>query len=771
MNEIVYGQAIKRREDERLISGRGQYADDASAAGLLRAVFVRAPYPAATIRSIDISDALAQPNVVAVLTAADLTADGVNDWSIPAKLPRVGGGVSVETAQPLLARDIVRFAGEPVAMVIAATLAEAMDAAERVIVDYQESAAVLDALDAAKPDAPQLWADRPGNLAYHWAAGDADGAAAALAASHHVAKLQAHVSRVAAMPMEPRSALGYVGDDGRPVLRVSHQGPHVVRNCLAACFGLHRKDLRVIADDVGGSFGLKSGFPREEAMVFHAARKLQRAVRWTAQRSESFVSDDHGRDVHVTSELGLDANGKFTALRVRYDSNVGASMDGRSIAAVRNMGGIAGVYATPLIFGEAYGFFTHTQPVKPYRGAGRPEATFAIERVIDVAAAETGIDPAELRRRNLISPETMPYQTPFMFKYDCGEFARCMDKALELAGYASFPQRRKEAAARGKLRGIGIANPIEVSSGPYGMPATDWATVRAHADGTVTLISGQKSTGQGLATTLSTLVAHRLGLPLSRVNYIEGDTDLIADGKGNGGSSALGVGGPTTLLGVDLMLDKAKDIASDALEVAKADIEFADAEFRVAGTDRRIGLAAIAQIAEERDGEGSLAGLAKLTMDQPTYPNGCHICEVEIDPETGVVEVLGYASVEDVGRVLNPLLVEGQIHGGVAQGIGQALLEEIRYQDGQLVSGSFMDYAMPRASDVPRMVGETLEVPTAINELGAKGVGEAGAVGGLAAAMNAICNALQPAGILHLDMPATPLRVWTALRDAGYRAG
>lgn len=766
----MYGQAGLRREDDRLISGRGRYVDDVFHPGALRAAFVRSPYPAATIVSIDMKAALAHPGVVAVLTAADMAAEGHEGWAIPAKLPKVGGGFATETPKLLLVRDKIRFLGEPVAMVLAQTEAAALDAAELVNVKYEEQTAVLDPFAAVAAGAPLLWTDRPGNIAYHWQNGDSEGVARALASSHHVAQLKSHVSRVCSMPMEPRSALAYIGEDGRPVLRLAHQAPHQMRNCLAACFGLDRSELRVIAEDVGGSFGLKSGFAREEALVFWAARYLKSAVRWRAARSESFLADDHGRDVFITAELGLDLNGKFTALRVRYDVNIGAYMDNRTIFTIMNFGGIAGVYSTPLISGEAIGYFTNTQPTLPYRGAGRPEATSAIERVIDVAACETGIDPAELRRRNLIPPTAMPYQTPFLFRYDCGEFERNMERALELAGYSSFAERRNEARKRGRLRGIGIANPIEVAAGPYTKPAPDWATLRAHPDGTVTLFTGQKSTGQGLDTALSKLVAERLGLSLSKVKYVEGDTDLLANGKGNGGSSALALAGPVALKSVEAMLQTGTKIASDELDAAPVDIEFSNGKFRIVGSDRTISLAQVATAAEAApDSDGLSSGPIEFANKHPSYPNGCHICEVEIDPETGRLEIISYVSVEDVGRVLNPVLVEGQIHGGVAQGVGQALLEEVRYENGQLVTGSFMDYAMPRASDLPSIVSENLEVPTSTNVLGVKGVGEAGAVGGLAAAMNAICNALAPAGIRHLDMPATPARIWSALRDADYQ--
>jgi carbon-monoxide dehydrogenase large subunit len=768
VTEIQFGQSVPRREDDRLLTGRGEYVDDLRRDGALTAVFVRSPYASARILSIDASAALAHPGVAAVLTAAEVRADGVNECRKPFTLPLVGGGDAVETRRPLLAEDRVRFVGEPVALVIADSAFAAQDAAELVLVDYEAGEAVTDVLRAAAADAPQVWTDRPGNLAFHWRQGDIGALDAALAASHHVARLSARISRVSAAPMEPRGALAYQGEDGRTVLHASHQGPHLLRNELAAAFGLEREDLRVIAGDVGGSFGMKSGAMREEMAIFWAARRLQRPLRWTSTRSDSFLADDQARDVHVTAELGLDAQGRFTALRVRYDINVGAYMNWRSTTPILNFGGIAGVYTTPVIVGEALGFFSHTPCTTAYRGAGRPDATYSLERVIDVAALELGIDPAELRRRNLIPPQAMPYQTPFIFKYDCGEFERNLDRALELSGYAGFPARREEARRRGKLRGIGVASPIEVAGGPYRKPAPDWSVVRAHDDGSVTVVVGNMSVGQGLETTFSSLVAQWLGLPADQVKYVQGDTDAIADGKGNGGSSALSTCGTATQMGVDDLLDKARAIAARELEVSSADLVYADGAFRVPGSDIVITLAQLAKVTRESGG-GSLAGTAMFAPPSGTFPNGCHVCEVEIDPDTGTVQVVGYTSVEDVGRVLNPLLVEGQIQGGVAQGIGQALQEEIRFDDsGQLITGSFMDYAMPRASDLPRVVGDNPETPTAMNPLGVKGVGEAGTVGGLAATMNAVCNALQPAGIRHLDMPATPQRVWRALQQAGW---
>ena len=766
MNEITFGKSVRRREDDRFISGRGQYTDDVHHEGALWSAFVRAPVASAKILSVDVSAALDAPGVVAVLTAEDLVSDGIPEFLVPIGITNMDGSPATVTPRPLLARDRIRFLAEPVAMVIAETATIAHDAAELVLIDYEDIPPVLTPADAREEGAALLWDDRPANKAFHWRAGDVDGTARALSSSHHVARLSAHITRVAAMPMEPRSALAYVDGDGRSVLRLSHQNPHALRNNLCEVFGLGRNDVRVIAGDVGGSFGMKSGYLREEALVFWAARRLKRPVRWTATRSETFLSDEQARDVHVTAELGLDPDGRFTALHVRYDINVGAYLSGRSATPILNFGGIAGVYTTPHIVGEAAGYFTNTAPTAAYRGAGRPDATFVIERIIDVAAQEMGIDPAELRRRNLIPPEAMPYQTPFIFRYDCGEFERNMNRALELADYRSFSERQKQARDRGRLRGIGIANPIEVAAGPYGKPGKDFATIRAHADGTVTLYAGTMSVGQGLDTTLSTIVAERLGLPLEKVRYVQGDTDAQDNGKGSGGSAALTVGGSAIMVGVDALLEKGREIAAEELEASTFDIEYANGSFRIVGSDRLISLAEVAAIAEQRMEDG-LSSAGEFVPPHATFPNGCHVCEVEIDPETGRTEVIRYVSVEDVGRVLNPLLVEGQIHGGVAQGLGQVLMEEVRFgSDGQLVSGSFMDYAMPRADDLPMIESENLETPTDLNPLGVKGVGEAGTVGGLAAAMNAVNNALAQVGVGHFDMPATPYRVWEAIRNA-----
>lgn len=762
---VKFGEPMSRREDDRLVQGRGCYVDDTHEPGELIAVFVRSNYASAKLLGIDASTALAHPGVVAVLTGADLKADGVDVHSAPFKLQQPDGTQAVSTPRPLLVDGRVRFVGEPVAMVIAQSLQAAIDASELVLVDYETLEAVIDRESATRAGAPSVWPDRAGNVAFRWQKGDQPACEKVMEASHHVTRLDFRISRVSAMPLEPRGAVAFPDERGRTVLRLAHQSPHLMRNELAAMFGIGRDEVRVLVGDVGGSFGMKSGVLREEAAIYWAARRLKKRIRWMATRSESLLGDDQARDLDITAALGLDAQGRFTCLHVRYELNIGAYMSWRSTVALANFGGIAGVYTTPVIIGEANGYFSNTPPTAAYRGAGRPEATYAVERLIDVAAQEIGMDPVELRRRNLIPPSAMPYQTPFIFQYDCGEFERNMDRALSLSRYSDFPARREASRRAGKLRGIGIANPIEVAGGPYAKPAPDWSEIRAHADGTVTLAAGAMSVGQGHETSLPQLVAQRLGIAPESVRYVQGDTDAIANGKGNGGSGGLILGGTAASLSVDDLIDKARHLAARELEASVHDIEYAAGVFRVAGSDLTITLGDVASTAEQ--GGASLLGAGQFALSQSTFPNGCHICEVEVDPDTGAVEVVGYTSVEDVGRVMNPKLVEGQIHGGVAQGIGQALMEQICYDEtGQLLTGSFMDYAMPRASDMPAMRGENPETPTPLNPLGVKGVGEAGTVGALAATMNAVCHALQPAGVRHIDMPATPLRVWTALMEA-----
>jgi len=758
-------RANGRIEDRRLVTGHGRYCDDVEAEGALYAAFARSPYASARVSALDAAPARKLPGVVAVLTGRDLAADGIPPHAVPMKVEGPDGRQYRQTARPLLIEERVRYLGEPLALVVAESRHAAADGAEAVAVELEPLPAVADLAQAEAADAPLVWADAPANLAFHWRKGDWEEVGAALAASCHVARVASHVSRVAAAPMEPRCALVVPAAEGPTTLYASHQNAQALRQGVAAVLKLDVEAVHVVCPDVGGAFGMKSGPLREEIALVWAARRLGRPLRWTAERGEGFLSDEVGRDVHVVSELGLDRDGGFTALRVSMISNVGAYASGRSMTPIMNVGGIAGVYKTPLIAGEVIGRFTNSIPAGPYRGAGRPDATFAIEAAIDRAARDLGRDPLELRRQNLIPASAMPYQTPFLFAYDSGDFAQTMTLAAERADYAGFEQRRREAAARGKLRGIGIANPIEVAGGPFGNPGPDFARLTIAADGTVTLGSGVMSCGQGLETALLRLADEALGLPEEQLRFVQGDTEVVPEGKGMGGSAAMTTGGPAVVAAVEQALEKARALAADLLEAAPADLEYAAGRFTIAGTDRSLTLAQIAEAAEARG--TALAGAGEFAPAVPTYPNGCHICEVEIDPETGQCQVVGYACVEDIGRVLYPQLAAGQVHGGVAQGLGQALMEAIRLDpdDAQVLSGSFLDYAMPRALDLPRYDCTFTEVPTAVNPLGVKGVGEAGTVGALAAGINAVRNALAAAGVEDFDMPATPDRIWRALRS------
>ena len=768
----IQAKSVRRREDVRLLTGAGNYAADAAPPGMAVAIFLRSPHAHAGIEHIDTTGAQAVPGVIAVYTATDLT----DVAAIPGGIgfPRPDGGAAPKTDRPLLAAGRVRFVGEPVALVIAESRSAGLEAADAIAVDYAAMPVVTEPAAAMRPGAPAVWDDVPDNIGFLWQRGDAGGADAALAEAAHVTTLDFTVSRVTANSMEPRGAWACIAADGRIELHASHQSPFALRNGIAnGNFQIPPTDIRVVPGDVGGSFGMKSGVHLESVLVAWAARRLNRPVRWISDRTEGFLTDEQAREMRVSASLGLDADGRFTALKLRWDVNLGAYVSGRSGWGVGNIGGIAGVYRIPFIAAQVCGVLTHTVPTAAYRGAGRPEATYAIERLIDVAARETGVSAYELRRRNLIPPEAMPYKTALTFTYDCGEFEGNMREAAELSDLDGFEQRRTAAATRGKLRGIGLCNCIEVAGGPFLRPAKDLSTLRLTEDGTLMLRSGSMSVGQGLETTMTQLVADRFGVAIEQVRWEGGDTDLLPSGKGNGGSGALCIGGSAVSLAMDKVIDKARQIAAELLEAAVVDVEFTNGRFAIAGTDRSVSLLDVARAAHDPahippGEEGGLVESGEFTPTAVTFPNGTHICEVEIDPETGVTEIVGYSAVEELGRVLNPMIVAGQIHGGVVQGVGQALGEMIIHDpdSGQMLTASFMDYQMPRAAEYPAFRLATREVPTSVNPLGAKGVGEAGTVGALGAAMNAINDALSPLGIRHFDMPATPARVWAAIRAA-----
>jgi carbon-monoxide dehydrogenase large subunit len=778
VEKFAIGQAVRRVEDARLLHGLGRYSDDVDVPRQAYAALVRSPHAHARIVGIDTRAALASPGVLAVLTGADLVADGVATMPTDRTRKRRDGTPAFATPRPLLARERVRHVGDPVALVVADTQAHAADAAERVVVEYEPRPALVATADARTPGGPVVWDEAPDNVAFVWSAGAKDAVTRAFESAPHVTRLDFVVSRVAVAPMEPRAAVGeYDRRTERYTLHTGIQGPHGTRTLLAATLGVEQNRIRVISADVGGSFGMRSGLYPEMALVLWAAKRLGRPVKWTSSRREGMVTDEAGRDNVSTVELALDRNGTFLALRIAVTLNVGAYLTPRSAGpGTNNVGGVAGVYRTPAIHHETIGVFTHTTPTGPYRGAGRPEATYAIERVIDVAARELGIDPVELRRRNLIPPSAMPFKTGLVFTYDCGDFARGMDMALGLADHAGFAKRRAQAREQGKLRGLGVANAIEVAGGPYTAVNPDTAQIRVNPDGSVTLFAGSTTMGQGNDTAFTQIIADRLGVPPARVQVLSGDTDALGSGRGNGGSGALTVGGSAVLRATDKIVERGRRIAAQLLEAAPEDVALRDGRFAVAGTDRGVSFADVARAAYVPKSlpaglEPGFSETAAFTPPAVTFPNGCHVCEVEIDEATGVVRIVRHTVVDDVGRIVNPMLVKGQIHGGVVQGLGQGLCEALVYDEaGQLLAGSFMDYAMPRADDVPAFEVDSYEVPTRVNPLGAKGVGEAGTVGALPALMNAVNDALAPLGVPHLDMPVTPERVWRAIRGARMHA-
>jgi carbon-monoxide dehydrogenase large subunit len=774
VEKFAIGQSVRRREDPRLVQGLGRYSDDVTLPREAHAVLARSPHAHARIRTIDVRAARQAPGVLAVLTAADLAADGVGNLPSDRGRKRRDGAPAFPTPRPALARERARHAGDPVVLVIAETRTQAVDALERLDIDYEPLPAVAAAAAALRPGAPAVWDEAPDNVAFVAEAGQREAVAKALAGAAHVARVDFVVTRVAAAPLEPRAAVGeYDRRSGRYTLHTGIQAPHGTRTLLADVLRVPQSQVRVVTGDVGGSFGMRSGIYPEMVLVLWAARRLGRPVKWTSDRREGFVTDEHGRDNHSSVELGLGADGTFLALRVAINLNVGAYLTQRSAGpGTNNIGGVAGVYTTPAIHHQTTGVFTNTTPTGPYRGAGRPEATFAIERVIDVAARELGIDPVALRRKNLIPSSAMPFKTGLVFTYDSGDFERGMDLALSLADHAGFEKRRAEARGRRALRGLGIANAVEVAGGPYTSVNPDTAEIRVNPDASVTVFTGSTSMGQGNETAFAQIVADRLGVPPEQIQVSWGDSDALGAGRGNGGSGALTVGGSAVTRASEKIVERGRRIAARMVEAAPEDIVFRDGRFTVTGTDRGVGFAEVARAAyaprQLPPGlEPGFSETAAFTPPAVTFPNGCQVCEVEIDEETGVVRIVRHTVVDDVGRMVNPMLVKGQIHGGVVQGLGQALFEDLVYDEAaQLMTGSFMDYAMPRADDVPFFEVDSHEVPTQVNPLGAKGVGEAGTVGALPALVNAVNDALAPLGVRHLDMPMTAERVWSAIQAA-----
>jgi len=773
------GAAVRRVEDARFLLGRGRYVADISVADELHCVLVRSPHAHAAIRTIDVTPARAQPGVLAAFSGADMAADNVGPMRAFWIIRSVDGRPMAEPPRFALARERVRHVGEPVAAVCAETLSAAMDAAERIVVDYAPLPVVTDARAALAPGAP---AD---NLCFRWERGDAAAVARAFKAAAHVTTLDLVNNRLVGAAIEPRAVLA-VPDPatGRLTVYDSTQTPHHVRRFLAEELGLSESDLRVIAPDVGGGFGYKGKHYPEETIVTWAARRLRRPVKWAATRAESFLADNQARDHVSRGALALDGEGRFLALRVETFANLGAyvSTFGAAIPSAIYSSLLAGPYRTAAIHVTVTGVFTNTLPTDAYRGAGRPEACYLLERLADQAARELGIDRAEIRRRNLIPAAAMPYKTPIGPTYDSGDFPAVLERALDLGGYGGFEARRR-AAMPGCLRGIGIACYVESSgvapsrfAGALGARAGffESAVIRVRPDGGAQAMLGTHSHGQGHETTFAQIIASRLGVPLAKVEIVEGDTDRVPFGTGTFGSRSIAVGGSALDRAAMKIIAKGKAIAAHLLEAATTDVEFSGGWFSVAGTDRRVDFATVARAAHvphDYPLETLEPGLEESAFYDPpnfAFSSGVHVAEVEVDCETGTVQILAYRAVDDVGTVINPMIVEGQIQGGVAQGVGQALTEHCAYdEDGQLLSGSFMDYTLPRADEVPQVVSEFDETqPCTHNPLGAKGCGEAGSIAAPAAIVNALLDALAPLGVTDLAMPLTPERVWRAIQLA-----
>ncbi len=767
MGEFAIGQGVPRFEDPRLVRGGGRYIDDVVYPGMAFGVVLRSPHGHAKILSIKTDSARTAPGVLAVITAADWKKAGLGELPSHTGLKRRDGAPMFKAAYPVLAEDRVRWVGDPVAFVVAETAAQAADAAELIEVDYEPLPAVVSTAKATEPGAAKVWDGCPDNISFVELLGDKAATDAAFAKAAHVVKHRFVINRVTAAAMEPRGAVGlYLPAEDRYIIHSPVQRAHPYRNEIAKVMKVPESKVRVICIDVGGSFGMKTPVFNEAPLTMFASRLTGRAVKWMSTRTEAFLSDAQARDNVTEAELALDKDGTFLGFRVKTIAAIGAYLQNNMPAFILNAGTLAGVYRTPAMHVDITGVFTNTNPVRPYRGNGRPEAGYVIERMVDLAADELGLDPAELRRRNYIAPQQMPFKTGLTFTYDCGEFEKNMDLALELADFKGFKRRREESRKRGKLRGFGISNTIERAAAG----GTEGAEVRFDRGGTVTLFSGSITAGQGHETVFKQLVCDRLGLHPDEVRYVQGDTDEVFYGEGTGGSRTSTMSSAAFTMATDKVIEKAKAIAAHALKVEAADVNFADGVFSSPKTNQTVTIKEVAIDASNPAKipaamEPGLFATATYKAGKQNFPNGCHICELEIDKDTGVVEIVRYSVVDDVGTVLNPMLLHGQIHGGVAQGAGQVLMEDIQFDaSGQLVTASFMDYAMPHAHNLSAIEVESNPVPTKTNPLGTKGAGEAGNVGALPAVANAVVDALSEFGVRHIEMPATPERIWRAMR-------
>ena len=776
------GEAVRRKEDVRFLTGAGNYTDDINVAGQTHAVFVRSPHAHAKINSVDVAAAEAMPGVVKVYTGADLEGQ-MGGLPCGWLITDTDGQPMKEPPHPVLAQGKARYVGDHVAMVVAETLQQAKDAAEAVVVDYTPLPAAVTCSQAKTSEA--LHAEAPDNHCYKWAIGDKAAVDSVFEKAAHITKLDLINNRLVPNAMEPRAALAqYNRASDEYTLHVSNQNPHVERLLMTAfVLGLPEHKVRVIAPDVGGGFGSKIYLYAEDVALTWASKQLNRPIKWTCERGEAFLSDAHGRDHESHAEMAMDANGKFLALRVHTDANLGAYLStfATAVPTILYATLLAGQYTTPQIYVEVDAWFTNTAPVDAYRGAGRPEATYLLERLVTRCAWDMGLSQAEIRKRNFITE--FPYQTPVALQYDTGDFHACMDQAQELAEVAGFEQRKAASAAKGLLRGIGYSSYIEACgiapsniAGALGARAGlfECGEVRVHPTGSVTVFTGSHSHGQGHETTFAQVVAARLGLSVDQVDVVHGDTGRVPFGMGTYGSRSISVGGAAIMRALDKIEAKAKKIAAHLMEASDEDIEFANGNFTVKGTDKTIPFAQVALTAYVPHNyplDKLEPGLNETAFYDPTnftFPGGTYICEVEIDPNTGVTRVDRFTAVDDFGTIINPMIVEGQVHGGLVQGIGQALMENCVYdpESGQLLTGSFQDYAMPRADDFPQFKLGHVCTPCTHNPLGTKGCGEAGAIGSPPAVINAVLDALAPVGVKDFDMPATPARVWAAIQAA-----
>lgn len=768
------GQSALREEDRRFLQGQGRYTDDINLPGQVYSYMLRSPHAHARIRAIEAEAARRSPGVLAVLAGEDVANAGLGDLpcfiakAVPLKRP--DGQPIFVPPHPALARDKVAFVGDCVAFVVAETLGQARDAAELIEIDYEPLPTNVDTRAALAEGAQAIWEACPDNICYRAELGDRVAVDRAFAEAHHVTRMELVFPRVAVNPMEPRAALGdFSASDGRYTLYTGNQMPHDMRHWLASSvLKVPESQIRIVSPDMGGSFGLRATIFPEIPLVLYAARQLGRPVKWVNERSDGIL-EEHGRDFVMTGELALGRDGRFLGLRVDVIGNMGAYLSNFGPhPPLGNIGGVAGVYTTPAIHARVTSVFTNTGPTGAVRGAGRPEATSLIEQIIEKAAGETGIDRMELRRRNIIPPSAMPFQTPLTYNYDCGEFERNMSQALAMIGAEGFEARRAAAAEAGRLLGLGIANTIEQSAGGN----DEGGEIRFDRQGHATVLMGTHSHGQGHETIFKQLVSERLGLEFEEIRYVQGDTDVVSYGHGTGGSRVSGLGSAALLGAVHKIIDKGRLIAAHALEARIDDIKFSDGQFRAEGTNRSLDIREVAGISFQPalmppGTDSGLTGFATFRPTAPTFPNACHVAEVEIDPETGTSSILRYIAVEDVGTVLNPLLLSGQIHGGVAQGAGHVFGEQVIWDEsGQPLTGSFMDYVMPRADNLPNFEIEINGVPTSRNPLGVKGAGEAGTVGALACLTSAVLDALAPLGITDLPTPFTPQRLWRAIKEA-----